>query len=135
MTRTPRKLAIVSSDVADAREAATRLIARYGQADIAAADVVVALGGDGFMLQTLRETMSTGRKVYGMNRGTVGFLMNDYAPDGLVERLEKAERVKIRPLVAQCETISGKKVTERAFNEVSLLRQTAQSARLLAVNS
>ena len=70
--------AFIYSGTEDAKDAATRLARLYGQSDIAEADVVVALGGDGFLLQTLRETMSTGKKVYGMNRGTVGFLMNEY---------------------------------------------------------
>jgi len=96
----------------------------------AEADVIIALGGDGHMLDTLRRRIKDKKPVYGMNRGTVGFMMNDYSEDGLIERLSTAETVKIRPLVARCETRDGKVVTERAFNEVSLLRQTAQSARL-----
>src|SRR4051794_38296643 len=79
--------AFVSSDTDDASKAAARLTAIYGQHSVADADVVVALGGDGFLLQTLRETMGTGKRVYGMNRGTVGFLMNEYRLDGLEERI------------------------------------------------
>jgi NAD+ kinase len=70
------------------------------------------------------------KPVYGMHRGTIGFLMNDYVEEGLSERLEKAERIRVRPLVARCETLDGASVTERAFNEVSLWRQSAQTARL-----
>ena len=83
-----------------------------------------------YMLETLRRRLKDKKPVYGMNRGTIGFLMNEYSEELLPERLRKAEPVKIRPLVARCETLSGKIITERAFNEVSLLRQTAQSARL-----
>jgi NAD+ kinase len=82
------------------------------------------------MLETLRRRLKDKKPVYGMNRGTVGFLMNDYNEDALPERLAKAEAVRIRPLVARCQTASGRVVEERAFNEVSLLRQTAQSAKL-----
>lgn len=124
------KLAFTASGRPEALEALRRLREVYGEVGVAEADIIVALGGDGHMLETLRDRLKDKKPVYGMNRGTVGFLMNDYAPEGLVERLEKAERVKIRPLAARCETLSGKVVTERAFNEVSLLRQAAQSARL-----
>jgi NAD+ kinase len=124
------KLAFTASRRPEAQDALRRLRHAYGEVGMAEAEVIVALGGDGHMLETLREQLTDGKPVYGMNRGTVGFLMNDYAPDGLAERLAQAERVAIRPLVARCETLSGRIVTERAFNEVSLLRQTAQSARL-----
>jgi NAD+ kinase len=92
--------------------------------------VIVALGGDGHMLETLRRRLKDKKPVYGMNRGTVGFLMNDYNEDSLPERLHKVESVRIRPLVARFQTASGAVVEERAFNEISVLRQTAQSARL-----
>jgi NAD+ kinase len=124
------KLAFTASRRPEAQDALRRLRHAYGEVGVAEADVIVALGGDGHMLETLRERLTDRKPVYGMNRGTVGFLMNDYEPDGLTERLKQAERVTVRPLVARCETMSGKVVTERAFNEVSLLRQTAQSARL-----
>jgi hypothetical protein len=88
MKRATNTFAFVSSSTEDARAAAKRLASIYGQTEIAEADVVVALGGDGFLLQTLRETMSTGKKVYGMNRGTVGFLMNEYREDSLRDRLQ-----------------------------------------------
>src|SRR5690606_28365531 len=92
-------------------------------------EVIVALGGDGHMLDTLRRRLKDKKPVYGMHRGTIGFLMNEYAEDGLPERLTQAERVRIRALVARCETASGV-IEERAFNEVSLFRQTAQTAKL-----
>lgn len=124
------KLAFTASGRPEAQEALRRLGDAYGGVDEAEADIVVALGGDGHMLDTLRKRLKDKKPVYGMNRGTIGFLMNDFSEHKLIERLEKAEPVKIRPLVAKCETMSGKVITERAFNEVSLLRQTAQSARL-----
>lgn len=124
------KLAFTASARPEAQEALQRLREAYGEVGEAEADIIVALGGDGHMLEALRRRLKDKKPVYGMNRGTIGFLMNDYSEDALAERLAKAEAVKIRPLVARCETLSGKVITERAFNEVSLLRQTAQSARL-----
>lgn len=102
----------------------------YGDSGEADADYIVALGGDGQLLETLRRRLIDKKRVYGMNRGTLGFLMNDFSEAALPERLERAEPVHIRPLVSRCETIAGAVVVERAFNEVSLLRQTAQTARL-----
>ncbi|HVZ98760.1 MAG TPA: NAD kinase [Caulobacterales bacterium] len=124
------KLAFTASARPEAQEAMRRLRHKYGDVAEAEADAIVALGGDGHMLDTLRRRLKDKRPVYGMNRGTVGFLMNDYAEEDLPARLEKAEPVRIRPLVARSETMAGKTVTERAFNEVSLLRQTQQTARL-----
>lgn len=130
MTKPPTRLAFVSSDAEDARSAAAALVARYGQNPVAEADVVVALGGDGFLLQTLRDTMSTGRHVYGMNRGTIGFLMNEFREEGLVERIAVAQRETIRPLEMQTEDVGGERQTALAFNEVSLWRQSYQTAKI-----
>ncbi|MGE0597028.1 MAG: NAD kinase [Hyphomonadaceae bacterium] len=124
------KLAFTASARPEAQEALRRLRHAYGEATEAGADIIVALGGDGHMLHALRRRLTDKKPVYGMNRGTVGFLMNEFNETGLIERLEKAEPVKIRPLVAVCQTVAGATVTERAFNEVSLLRQSAQTARL-----
>ena len=124
------KLAFVSSDAADARTAAAALAARYGEARVEEADVVVALGGDGFLLQTLRETMSTGKLVYGMNRGTVGFLMNEFRENGLVERIAAATAETIRPLEMQAVTEDGETVAALAINEVALWRQSYQTAKI-----
>jgi NAD+ kinase len=124
------KLAFTASARPEAQEALRRLRHVYGESGEADADVIVALGGDGHMLDALRRRLKDKKPVYGMNRGTVGFLMNDYNEDSLPERLATAESVRIRPLVARCETASGAVVEERAFNEVSLIRQTAQSAKL-----
>lgn len=124
------KIAFSASARPEAQEALARLRSQYGDTPTAEADVIVALGGDGHMLETLRARLCDRKPVYGMHRGTIGFLMNDYRAEGLAERLAKAQAVRIRPLVARCETVSGGEVTERAFNEVSLFRQTAQSAKL-----
>lgn len=126
---TPR-LAFVSSDTDDARMATAELSRRYGQNAVADADVVVALGGDGFLLQTLRENMGTARKVFGMNRGTVGFLMNEYHADGLVERIAAAEPDTIRPLEMLATGLDGSTALALAINEVSLFRQTYQAAKV-----
>jgi len=102
---------------------------RHRDAGAADADIIVALGGDGFMLQTLHAFLGTGKPIYGMNLGSVGFLMNEYRPDKLVERLSAAERAVIHPLRMKAETARG--TTEAlAFNEVSLLRQARQAAKI-----
>lgn len=124
------KLHFTANARPEAQDALRRLRHAYGDSGAADADTIVALGGDGHMLETLRQRLKDKKPVYGMHRGTVGFLMNDYAEEGLVERLSKAEQVRVRPLVARFETLDGKTVTERAFNEVSLWRQSAQTARL-----
>ena len=130
MSTSRNKFAFVSSDAEDARAAAAALSARYGDNPVAEADVVVALGGDGFLLQTLRETMSTGKLVYGMNRGTIGFLMNVFREAGLPERIAAAEAETIRPLEMEAETQTGEKQTAFAINEVSLWRQSYQTAKI-----
>ncbi|WEX07294.1 NAD kinase [Chelativorans sp. AA-79] len=123
-------LAFLSTETEDAAQAAARLSALYGQERPENADVIVALGGDGFMLQTLRETMGTGKKVYGMNRGTVGFLMNEYREEGLRERIAEAVPELIRPL--EMIAVDHESTTSKALaiNEVSLLRQSYQAAKL-----
>lgn len=123
-------IAFVSSDSSDAHEAAARLAALYGQSALDDADVVVALGGDGFMLQAIQDNMDSGRRIYGMNRGTVGFLMNEYAEENLLERIAEAMPETIRPLVMKVVTTDGTAVTSRAINEVSLFRQSAQAAKI-----
>ena len=124
------KLAFVASESEEAALAAEALCARYGCVSPAQADVIVALGGDGFMLQTLREHMAAGKPIYGMNRGTVGFLMNEYNEDGLLERIAAADAEKIRPLAMEAKTATGQTVTALAINEVSLFRQSYQAAKL-----
>ena len=102
----------------------------YGQAAEADADVIVALGGDGFMLTTLHRTMKLDAPVYGMNCGTIGFLMNEYGEERLLERLEAAEEAVINPLRMRAEAADGQVVEELAINEVSLLRAGPQAAKL-----
>ncbi len=114
----------------EAQEALRRLRHTYGEAGEQGADIIVALGGDGHMLDSLRARMKDGTPVYGMNRGTVGFLMNEYAEDGLVARLGAAEAARIRPICMRAVTVSGKTEERQAINEVSLLRQTVQTGRV-----
>ncbi|MEM5582396.1 MULTISPECIES: NAD kinase [unclassified Roseibium] len=124
------KLAFVSSDTEEAREALEELSERYGNVPPQEADVIVALGGDGLMLQTLHAHMGSGKPIYGMNRGSVGFLMNEYRHNDLKERLSKADVTTIRPLEMTATTEDGNVHKALAINEVSLLRQTSQAARL-----
>jgi NAD+ kinase len=124
------KMHFVASARPDAKSALERLTRRYGQAKPAAADVIVALGGDGLMLETLRGRYADRLPVYGMHRGTVGFLMNEYEEEQLPERLNNAERAVIHPLELKATTVKGKSTTLHAINEVSLLRQTSQTAKL-----
>ena len=124
------RIAFVASPIAEAREAFERLTARYGNAQADTADVIVALGGDGLMLQTLHRFMTTGKPIYGMHRGTVGFLMNEYRPDHLPERLAKARVTVIHPLLMHARDNEGDTVQFHAFNDVFLYRQTYQAARL-----
>jgi NAD+ kinase len=123
-------IAFLASDAPVAMRAMKRMEKLYGNADISKADVVVALGGDGHMLQTMHKLVSTGTPVYGMNRGTVGFLMNDYAEANLHQRLAAAELTTIHPLKMTAIDSTGKKHSGIAFNEVSLLRQRHQAAKI-----
>jgi NAD+ kinase len=125
-----RRLAFVASDRLEAQEARDRLAARYGDVPLDEAQAVVALGGDGFMLETLHRTMSTQTPIYGMNRGSVGFLMNEYSEDELLERINAAERAVIHPLVMVAIDAKRRQHKALAINEVSLLRQTRQTAKL-----
>jgi NAD+ kinase len=124
------RIHFVASPVAIAEEARDRLIARHGQSTIEAADVIVALGGDGLMLTTLHATEGLGIPVYGMNRGTVGFLMNTYGEDALVERLAAAEEAVLNPLRMRATRADGSVVEALAINEVSILRSGPQAAKL-----
>lgn len=124
------RIAFSASDRPEARQARERLIERYGQAPADEADVIVALGGDGFMLETLHANLMRKVPVYGMNRGSVGFLMNDYDEADLHQRIAAAGRAVIHPLQMDAWTESGAVHTGLAINEVSLLRQTRQSAKL-----
>jgi NAD+ kinase len=130
MSKRFQHIAFVASHTPEAREAYGRLEKRYGNADPAKADVIVALGGDGLMLQTLHKFMNSGKPIYGMHRGTVGFLMNEFVEESLTERLSNAHITVIHPLVMQARDAQGRTHEHRAINEVSLFRQSAQAAHL-----
>lgn len=123
-------IAFIASSTDIARAALAELTAIYGNAPLAEAEVVVALGGDGFMLQTLHDTMNSGKRIYGMNRGSVGFLMNDYRVDDLPARIEAAVENKFHPLKMVAIDSAGATTTALAINEVSLFRQSFQAAKL-----
>ena len=123
------RIHFVDSPVALAEETRDRLIARHGQRPVEEAEVIVALGGDGLMLSTLHANRG-GMPVYGMNRGTVGFLMNEYSEDRLIERLGAAEEAVINPLRMRAIRADGGVVEALAINEVSMLRAGPQAAKL-----
>ena len=125
-----KHIAFVASDTAAAQRARRQLVRRYGDAKPEAADVIVALGGDGFMLATLQRFMNSGKPIYGMHRGTVGFLMNEFAESRLSERLTAAHVSVIHPLIMRARDAAGRIHRHRAINEVSLFRQSYQAARL-----
>jgi NAD+ kinase len=130
MTRNFHSLSFVASQAAEAQEAREELISVYGNTDPEEADVIVALGGDGFMLQTLHTTMSTGKPVYGMNRGSVGFLMNRYDTKDLPARIDGAVENAFRPLEMVTGDASGQERRALAINEVYVFRQSYQAAKL-----
>ncbi|MGD2133422.1 MAG: NAD kinase [Maricaulaceae bacterium] len=129
-SRSLRRIHFAASPRPKARQALRALSAAYGDAKPEEADVVVALGGDGFMLETLHAFMGRGLPIYGMNCGSVGFLMNEYAEEGLHERLDSAEEAKIRPLQAVGRDVRGRPFSALAINEVSLLRELRQTAKI-----
>ena len=124
------KIAFVASPVPIAEQARARLAERHGDVPQAEADVIVALGGDGFMLQTMHATQELDAPVYGMNRGTVGFLMNEFHEEDLQARLNEAEEEVINPLRMTALTVDGTMHEALAINEVSLLRAGPQAAKL-----
>ena len=130
MPKPQPRLAFAASDRPEAQEALARLTDRYGRHSAEGADAVVALGGDGFMLEMLHACLNSRTPIYGMNRGSVGFLMNDYAEDDLAERIEASERAVIHPLRMSAFDAEGAGHRGVAINEVSLLRQTRQTAKL-----
>jgi NAD+ kinase len=130
-------IGLLSSPTSVATAAEAMLRRRYAFAELADARALVALGGDGFMLQTLHQMLEAGRAtpVFGMNRGTVGFLMNEWRLDLLSERIAAAKAVQVVPLQMRATTVSGQTFTYAAINEVSLLRETRQTAKIeIAVN-
>ena len=125
-----QRIAFVAGPSAEAQQALAQLVAAYGNNPSDKADVVVALGGDGLMLQTLHAHMHSGIPIYGMHRGTVGFLMNEFSPVMLAERLDAAKLTVINPLLMRATDIHGKVHIHHAINEVALFRQTHQAAHL-----
>jgi NAD+ kinase len=132
MSGNPRhpRIAFVASPSAEAQDARTRLAQRYGEAAPDHANIIVALGGDGLMLQTLHRFMTSGKPIYGMHRGTVGFLMNEFSEERLPERLAEAQKTQIHPLLMRAVDANGQRHEAHAINEVSLFRQKYQAARL-----
>ncbi|HVI28222.1 NAD kinase [Hansschlegelia sp.] len=128
--RPVERIAFTASAAEDAQAARAALAARYGEVPLDEAEVVVALGGDGQMLLTLHEVMGRGLPIYGMNRGSVGFLMNEYSEDRLPERIAAAERAVIHPLTMRARDCEGRVHVAKAINEVQLWRQTYQAAKL-----
>jgi len=130
MARRFNNVAFVASAAPDAQGALKTLQSRYPHVVPEEADAIVALGGDGLMLQSLHRFMGTAKPIYGMNKGTVGFLMNDYREEDLFERLEAAERSVVHPLLMVAWDVHGVAHTARAINEVAMFRQTYQAGKL-----
>jgi NAD+ kinase len=124
------RIAFVASQSTEAQNALTQLAGHFGNLEPADADVIVALGGDGLMLQTLHQNMRSGIPIYGMHRGTVGFLMNEFSPNALIERLNASKVTLIHPLLMRATDSHGDVHIHHAINEVALFRQTHQAARL-----
>jgi NAD+ kinase len=128
-----RKMALVASNAEAAQAAELMLRERYEFVAMEEAELIVALGGDGFLLHTLRELLNLGGTVcpvFGMNRGTIGFLMNEWRIDGLIERLHRAKSFTVKPLEMRAVTVDGEVISHHAINEVSLLRETRETARI-----
>jgi NAD+ kinase len=125
-----KSIAFAANPTPKAQAALRTLIARYNSVPLEQADVIVALGGDGFMLRTLHSVLKHQLPVYGMNAGSLGFLMNDYHEDDLMERIAAAELVELHPLRMKAHCVDGSMTEALAINEVSLLRQTYQAAKL-----
>jgi NAD+ kinase len=130
MPRRFESIAFMASPTPEAQEAEAALKAHYPSVEPDHADVVVALGGDGLMLQTLHRFMGTGKPIYGMNKGSVGFLMNEFGTEDLLTRLEQAERSVAHPLRMEAVDVQGVRHSAHAVNEVYMFRQTYQTAKL-----
>ncbi len=129
LTQIP-KITFLASPAPLAQDALHECITKYGQTSELDADVIIALGGDGLMLQSLHRLMGANVPIYGMNRGSVGFLMNEYSVENIYERLAKAERSVLHPLIMRAKSTDGTLFEARAINEVSLLRKSFQTAKL-----
>jgi NAD+ kinase len=120
----------IAGETEEAAKANRKLSKKYGQASLQEADAIIVLGGDGTMLQVLRDFMNTGKPIYGMNRGSVGFLMNEYEEDRLAERVVAAHMEEIHPLRMIAESELTGRIEALAINEVSLFRQSYQAAKI-----
>jgi NAD+ kinase len=127
------KICFFSSNIEGSEELKNTYEKKYGKCDSEEADVIVALGGDGFMLEVLHKFIGTDKPIYGINKGTVGFLMNEENEKPIIERINDAQMVNLHPIRMEANTAQGNKVTAVAFNEVSLLRQSRQTANLSMV--
>ena len=131
-----KKITFIASETNPATEAKKKLTELYGNSDIKDAEFIVALGGDGQMLQVLHQFIGSGIPIYGMNCGSIGFLMNELSFDNLDKKLENSEMTEINPLKMSVTDISGKEHTEIAINEVALTRTTYQAAKLkISINN
>ncbi len=126
----PPKVAFLASKTDKAQEALFQISKLYPHVEPKDAEALVVLGGDGFLLETLHSLGKVRRPIYGMNQGTVGFLLNTYREDALIERLMSAVHVNLHPLIMRAETYQGQVISAEAINEVSLLRETRQAAHL-----
>ena len=124
------KFHFIASENPEAKEALKVLIKRYDQAKLDLSDVIIAIGGDGMLLKALRNSIEKNKPVFGLNKGNVGFLMNELSFDNLENRIQTARKVKMHPLFMSAHKINGNIFTELAVNEVSILRQTHQAAHL-----
>ena len=124
------KFHFIASENPEAKEALKVLIKRYDQAKLELSDVIIAIGGDGMLLKALRNSIEKNKPVFGLNKGNVGFLMNELSFDNLEKRIQTARKVKMHPLFMSAHKINGNIFTELAVNEVSILRQTHQAAHL-----
>ena len=124
------KFHFIASENPEAKEALKVLIKRYDQAKLESSDVIIAIGGDGMLLKALRNSIEKNKPVFGLNKGNVGFLMNELSFDNLENRIQTARKVKMHPLFMSAHKINGNIFTELAVNEVSILRQTHQAAHL-----
>ena len=124
------KICFVSFPLEKNIEAQEKLIKKYGNYEPEEADFIVALGGDGFILKSLHNYMKLNKPIYGMNFGSVGFLMNDYKLDGLEERLNNAQLTKLRPLVMKTLNPTGQEIKAIAINEISIRREKYQAAKI-----
>lgn len=124
------KFHFIASENPEAKEALNVLIKRYNQTKLELSDVIIAIGGDGMLLKALRNSIEKNKPVFGLNKGNVGFLMNELSFDNLENRIQTARKVKMHPLFMSAHKINGNIFTELAVNEVSILRQTHQAAHL-----